>query len=56
MAQRNPQTQSKIIFLFGAGASYPAGIHLIDEMTAEFLKDPLQVKDDTGFFQLAFQF
>ena len=34
-----------IIFLFGAGASRPAGIPTIPEMTKRFLEEPLRLSD-----------
>lgn len=34
----------KTIFLFGAGASSPAGILMISDMTKEFLDDPYSIK------------
>lgn len=43
MSQENNHILSTI-FLFGAGASIPAGIPSIDDMTKEFLENPLKAR------------
>lgn len=40
MAQENLPRPPSTIFLLGSGASKPAGLPIIDEMTKEFLDDP----------------